>query len=280
MVVEQRLIKRVLVAEGPLQLRVRSQHEVGEGSTLYQDIVFHSTTPRIDFETAVDWDEKHKLLKASFDLEILADFARHEIQYGHVERPTHRNLPGARARFEVCAHKWTDLSENGFGVALLNDCKYGIGVQNSSLRLSLLKAGTHPDERGDNAVHRFTYSLLPHAGGFSVESVVRPAYELNVPLTARPAAAGVRAPGSLLTVDAPNVIVECVKWAEKERGFVVRLYEAGKTAAKVCVQFGRPVRSVSETNMLEENPRALRLAAGRVRFNLRPFEIKTLLVRV
>ena len=175
-------MRREVVAEGRCTAATPT-YSLTITSTITQDMVFHSTSPRIDFETRVDWHEKRKLLKAAFDLEVLADSARHEIQYGHVERPTHRNLPQDRARFEVCAHKWTDLSENGFGVALLNDCKYGVAVHGSWVGLSLIKSGVHPDDRGDEGVHLFTYSLLPHAGGFTVPSVVRPAYELNVPVS-------------------------------------------------------------------------------------------------
>jgi len=274
--VEERLVRRAVVANGPLQLRIRSEHELGSRSRLVQDMVFHATTPRVDFETVVDWAEKHTLLKAGFGLDVLADFARHEIQYGHVERPTHRNRPADRARFELCAHKWTDLSENGFGVALLNDCKYGVSVFGSDVRLSLLKSGTHPDPRGDEGRHVFTYALLPHACGFSVESVVRPAYELNVPPTVFPVRPGTQGFGGLLSLDAPNVIVEAVKWAEKGKAFVVRVYEAGKSGGEVNVRFSVPLKSVSQTSMLEENPRPLPLRGGAVRFFMRPFEIKTL----
>ncbi|HOX39238.1 MAG TPA: glycoside hydrolase family 38 C-terminal domain-containing protein [Candidatus Brocadiia bacterium] len=275
-----RLISRKVVSDGPLQLRIRSVYEIGAASRLTQDIVFHADSARIDFETMVDWKEKHKLLKAGFELDVLADFARHEIQYGHAERPTHENQMADRARFEVCAHKWTDLSENGFGVALLNDCKYGVGVKGSELRLSLLKSGTHPDPRGDNGRRSFTYSLLPHACGFSAESVVRPAYELNVPAIAAPAGGKAQCLSSLIEVDAPNVIIESVKKAEKGKGIVVRLYEAEKTGVNANLKFNVPVKSVSETNMLEEEPKSLKVRGGKVSLFVRAFEIKTLLLDV
>lgn len=275
--IEERLVSRKVMADGPLQLRLRSQYHLGSGSRLTQDMVFHTHSPQIDFETVVEWAERHKLLKAAFEIDVLADFARHEIQYGHAERPTHQNLPQDRARFEVCAHKWSDLSENGFGVALLNDCKYGLSVRPGELALSLLKSGTHPDDRGDQGRHRFTYSLLPHACGFSVESVVRPAYELNVPL--RMILAGAEAKGfdGLLTVGAPSVIVECVKWAEKGKRLVVRLYEAGKTGTQCDVAFNLPVKAVSETNLLEERPKRVAMRGNVASLSFRAFEIKTLL---
>ncbi len=275
--IEDRLISRRVISNGPLQLRIRSRYKLGNHSRLVQDMVFHADTPRIDFETAVDWNEKHRLFKAEFELNIQADTARHEIQYGHVERPTHRNLPQDRARFEVCAHKWTDLSEGNFGAALLNDCKYGVSVLGGAIGLSLLKAGTHPDPRGDQGRHVFTYSLLPHNSGFSVESVIRPAYELNIPITVAPAGARTQAFGSLLTVDNPNVIVESVKWAEGGQAFVVRMYEAGRTGGKARVQLGTTVRSVYRTNMREERRETVAVRNSGFTTSFRPMEIQTFL---
>ncbi len=276
MKIEDRLVRRDVVADGPLQLRLRSEYEIGTKSRLIQDMVFHADSPRIDFETVVDWAEEHRLLKAAFEIDVLTEHARHEIQYGHALRPTHRNLPEDRARFEVCAHKWTDLSDAGFGVALLNDCKYGISVNGGQLDLSLIKSGTHPDPRGDAGRHAFTYSVLPHACGFSVESVVRPAYELNVPVTVVPVGAGAAGFEGLVSVDAPNVIIETVKWAEQGRAVVVRLYEAGGTGGNVNVKLNVKARSVSETNLMEEKPRKLAVKNEIVSVYVRPFEIKTL----
>ena len=270
-------VSRKVVADGPLQLRLEFEYAFGVGSTLKQHVVFHSTTPRIDFDTVVEWREKYQFLKSGFDLDVLADSARHEIQFGHVARGTHDNTTWDRAQFDVCAHKWTDLSEEGYGVAFLNDCKYACTVKEGTYVLSLIKSGRHPDPRGDEGRHRFAYAMLPHLGGFSVESVVRPAYEFNVAPTVIEGAAPVSV--SLLSVDAPNVIVEAVKWAEDVEGFVVRLYEAGRTGAWATVRFGVPVASVEETNLLEEEGTPVEVVDGAVRLWFKPFEIKTLLVK-
>ena len=277
---QDRLISREVVADGPLQLRLRCAYEIGANSHLTQDIVFHATTPRVDFETAVDWREKHKLLKAGFATDLLAPTARHEIQYGHVERPTHRNRPHDRAQFEVCNHRWTDLSETRCGVAILNDSKYGIGVDSGELRLTLLKSGTHPDPRGDAGRHLFSYALLPHDSGFSTESVVRPGYEFNIAPVVHPAPPHTPSIDSLLTIDAPNVIVEAVKWAEEGNAFVIRLYEAERSGTHAEIALGVPVFQVQETNMLEEKAAELACKNGRIRLYFRPFEIKTLKVTV
>ena len=274
------LVRRDLVADGPLQLRFRSEYRIGDRSRLIQDMVFHATIPRIDFETVVDWEETHTLLKVGFATDILATHARHEIQYGHVERPTHRNRPAERAQFEVCSHKWTDLSENRLGVALLNDCKYGVSVLGGEMRLTLIKSGTHPDPRSDRGRHRFNYALLPHAGTFCTENVIRPAYEFNVAPVTCPIAGGVREIDSLLTVSAPHIIVEAVKWAEEGDGFVIRLYEAERSGTSAVIRFNIQIESVEETNMLEEQPEELRVKNGQVLLYFRPFEIKTLKIRL
>ncbi len=271
-----RLVSREVVADGPLQLRIRSVYNIASASTLTQDMVFHSSSAQVDFETTVDWHEKHTLLRAAFDIDVLADRARHEIQFGYAERPTHTNRPEDQAMFEVCNHKWTDISDAGFGVALLNDCKYGVTTNQGSLGLSLIKSGTHPDYRGDEGMHVFSYAILPHAGGFSVESVVRPSYEFNIPADATVTATGVDLPAALCTVSASNVIVEAVKWAEDGAGFIVRLYEAGNMVSPCTVNFGVPVKSVSECNLLEENREQLELDGGAVSFTMRPFQIRTL----
>lgn len=270
-------VSREVVADGPLQLRIRFTYRFGVGSTLIQDVVFHSSTPRVDFDTRVDWHEKYQFLKSAFAVDVLADTAKHEIQFGHVTRGTHDNTSWDRAQFDVCAHKWTDLSEEGYGVAFLNDCKYACTVKEGVYSISLIKSGRHPDPRGDEGTHQFRYAMLPHAGGFSVENVVRPAYEFNVaPL----ATWGAKETFSLLSVDVPNVIVEAVKWAEDQDALVVRAYEASRTGTHATFDFGIPVASAEETNLLEEEAQPIEVDDDSVRLYFKPFEIKTLLVRV
>ncbi|HRR99317.1 MAG TPA: glycoside hydrolase family 38 C-terminal domain-containing protein [Candidatus Sumerlaeia bacterium] len=275
-----KLIKRKVAAVGNLQLRLRTEYQIGTASKLVQDIVFHALSEQIDFESVLDWKERRALLKTAFDFDILCDFARHEIQFGHLERPMHWNQADDRAQFEVCAHKWTDISDNGFGVALLNDCKYGVCAKDGDFTLTLIKAGVHPDERADAGRHYFTYSILPHAQPFSVDAVARPAYELNTPIITLQSDATVACPPSLFTIDAPNVIVESIKWAEGKKGYTVRLYEAGKMGTHVSIKFSSIPRRVWQTNMLEENPIPLDRANSAINIYIRPFEIKTLVCEI
>ncbi|MBO4734259.1 MAG: alpha-mannosidase, partial [Clostridia bacterium] len=213
-----------VVSVGALQLRIRVKFKFGD-SALSQDIVFYSDNPRIDFESVVDWNSPHSLLKVGFKVNVLSDEARFETQFGNIKRHTHENYSTDKTQFEVCNHKWTDLSDTRFGVAVLNDCKYGISVNGNDMRLTLCKGGCRPDPRGDKGVHKFTYSLLVHEEAFSTKSVVRPAYELNYPALAPGGIASCKYDGSLLTADADNIIIETVKPAEDNDGFIVRVYE-------------------------------------------------------
>jgi alpha-mannosidase len=156
---------------------------------------------------------------------------------------------------------------------------YGISVNDSDMRLTLLKSGTHPDPRGDEGIHHFTYALLPHKGGFSVESVVRPAYELNIEPIVCIVNGDIDPFESLLSISESNVIVESIKKADKCDDLIIRLYEAERNTTRCEVSFGYPVVSVYETNMLEEVPVPVLLRDNCVSLRFKPFEIKTLKVK-
>jgi alpha-mannosidase len=276
-----RLISSGVVSTGPVEHRIRNRydfgvfHASGRASTLTQDLVLYAHDRRIDFETAVEWNHSHRLLRASFPLDLLADRVRCEIQYGHVERPTSENTSWERAMHEICAHKWVDVSESDYGVALLNDCKYGHHVRGATVDLTLLRSGCHPDEKADQGEHRFTYSLVPHLGGFSAAAVVRPAYELNAPVIVGDGVGAVPDGSSLLTVDNTTTVIESVKKAEDEDALVVRLYDAEKTRRRVTVTASRRVRRVVECDMRERHIRSVPARGNSWTFQLNPFEIKT-----
>ncbi|MBQ7725721.1 MAG: alpha-mannosidase, partial [Clostridia bacterium] len=268
-------VSEELVSVGPLQLRFRIGYRFGD-STLSQDIVFYANTPRIDFESLVDWNSPHSLLKVGFKVNVLSDTARFETQFGNIKRPTHENYSTDQTQFEVCNHKWTDLSNTRFGVAVLNDCKYGISVDGNDMRLTLHKGGCRPDPRGDKGIHRFTYSLLVHETAFSTQAVIRPAYELNYPALVFDGTAHAAYGGSLLNVDSDHVIIETVKPAEDGNGFIARMYET-EGASVVCdLSVSSAVRSVSKTDMLEYRDEPIEMTGHTVTLSFKPFEIKTL----
>lgn len=271
----QELISREVVADGAVEYRIRSTYKLTEKSSLTQDMIFYGSRPEIVFETKMDWQDDHRFLKAAFDTNIHADFACQEIQFGYIRRPTNRNTSIEKAKFEVSNHKYTDLSETRYGIAVLNDCKYGISLDGSSMRLSLHKGGNVPDYRGDKGIHCCTYALLPHMGSMDAENVIRPAYMLNEKAMVVSGDLGME---SLVRTNVPNVIVETVKPAEDTgRSYVLRLYEAEGTQTIADLSFGLPVTGIEETNMLEETKEVLG-AEQEITLTFKPFEIKTLKV--
>lgn len=258
-----------VVADGETEFRIRTTYRLSAKSILRQDMVFYADSPRVDFETVVDWNDPHRLLKAAFDVSVRSDFATQEIQYGNLKRSTKRNTTVEQAAFEVCNHKYTDLSEPNYGVAILNDCKYAIGVNGSNMTLTLHKGGAKPDPRGDAGVHSFTYAFLPHSGGFSHENAIAGGYELNYPVLS---AVGGKTYDMLFTVDHANIIAEAVKPCEEpQRAFIVRLYEAEGTYTNAKLTPCAAVTGMTLCDMLENEQE---ITDGILQF--RPFEIKTI----
>ncbi len=218
-----------VVAEGPLVGVLRIARKL-HNSTMTQEISLRRNSRRVDFATKIDWQESHKLLKVAFPVDIHANEAIHEIQFGHIRRPNHASRPFDANRFEVCNHKWSALAEENRGCAVLNDSKYGLNVLGNSINLTLLKSALAPDMTADKGVQTFTYSFYAWNGSLADSDVVREAYELNVPATT---AAGAGGEQSLFSVDAPNIIIETVKPAEDgSADVVVRLYEAKHMATR------------------------------------------------
>ena len=248
------------------------------GSKIVQKIWLYSESRRIDFETELDWHEHHQILKAAFPLDVQTDSATYEIQYGHVHRPTHENTSWDKAKFEVYGHKWADLSEPGYGVSLLNDCKYGHNAEGTTLKLTLLKCGTYPYEEADQGKHIFTYSLLPHEGDFRQAGTIREAYGLNQPLLAAKAFGEGRGPDrfSLVSCDRDSVIIDTVKKAEADEGMIVRLYESfgGRTTAKISVAPGFTRAYLCD--LMENVEKELPLENDTVSLPVSNFEIITL----
>ncbi len=269
-----------VVEEGPIRAAIEITRRLGE-STIRQRICLWRSRRRVDFVTEVSWQERQTLLRALFPLRINAARATCEIQFGAVERPTHRNTSWDQARFEVCAHRWVDLSEGDYGVALLNDGKYGHSLHDNVLGLSLLKGAIFPDPDADRGLHRFTYSLLPHEGDWRAGQVVRRAYDLNVPLRAVPlTGTASRGPVSFLSTDNDHIVVETVKVAEDGDGLIVRLYEAHNQRGHATIRFERVVRSAEEVDLLERPTGQVNAEGNMISFEVLPFEVKTFRVRL
>lgn len=248
-------------------------------SSITQKITLRAGSPRIDFHTGIEWHENHKFLKVAFPVNVHSPRATYEIQFGHTERPTHCNTSWDLARFEVCAQKWADLSEGDYGVALLNDCKYGHDIFGNVMRLSLLRAPTAPDPQADRGHHEFTYSLLPHPGDFRAGQVVQQAYALNIPLQVVPTdahAGTLPASRSFFQTDRAGVVIEAIKKAEKENAVIVRLYEAYGTRGAVNLKTSLPFKEAFAADLMERTQHKVDFENGEVALQIAPFEIVTL----
>lgn len=250
-------------------------------SDFSQKIWFYDNSARIDFDTHADWHQEHIMVKAAFDIDINSDKATYEIQFGSVERPTHKNTSWDAARFEVCGHKYMDISDYGYGVSLLNDCKYGHNVDNGTMKLSLFKCATHPDPDADKGEHIFTYSLFPHVGNYREAGTVQLAYEINNPLEAFPIE---KRDGTLpeeysfVSCDKDNFIVETVKKAERGNDIIVRGYESYNKRTDVTLHFGFDINEATVCDLLERDIKKLVIENNSVSFTAKPFEIITIKV--
>jgi len=249
------------------------------GDTVLTQIVrLTQGSKRIDFVTKVDWRESNTMLRVSFPIDVRTSRATCEIQFGSLERPTHRNTSWDLARDEICAQRWLDLSEETYGVALLNDCKYGHRVEGTTLDLDLLRSPGHPDPVADRAEHEFTYSLFPHRGNHAVGGVVREAAALNTPLrvVALPDdVEGVGLAPSFITIDNPGIVIDTVKKAEDSGALIVRLYEAHGATARATLRLHDEFATAALVDLMEGSPVALAHSGGRIPLTLRPFEIVT-----
>ncbi len=249
-------------------------------STMCQNIWLYGDSRRIDFDHDIDWHEHHQVVKAAFPVDVHATSATYEIQFGHVNRPTHGNTSWDQAKFEVCGHKWADISDHGYGVSLLNDCKYGHNAEGSTLKLTLLKCGTDPNPEADQGQHIFTYSLLPHRGDFRDAGVIQEAYNLNQPLEAvKVSVQNGTLPEeySLISCDKPGIIIETAKKAEASDALVVRLYEAYDQREKVKLSVAEGFTRAYLCDMLENMEKELDFDGKTLELPISNFEIITLM---
>jgi alpha-mannosidase len=195
--------------------------------------------------------------------------------FGYAERPTHFSTSFDRARYEVPGHRFADLSEHGFGAAVLTDSKYGYSCRGGELRVSLLRSPTSPDPEADQGAHEFAYALLPHAGGWREAGVLAEAHRFNAPM--RWVETGV-APQSLACVDDPNLVLDTVKRGEDSDALVLRLYEAHGARGTARLRLAVPFDGARLANGLEEDGDALGLEDGEIVLPYRPHQILTVKV--
>ena len=261
-----------ILETGPLRAAVKVTRK-WRSSTVVQTYRLGLNSARVDLETHLDWHERRTLLRALFPLHIHAPYASFETAFGAVTRPTHRNTSWDMARFEVCGHRWADLSESGYGVALLNNGKYGHEVLGNTLALSLVRGPMFPDPRADEGEHHFTYSLYPHVGDAAQGGVALEALDLNSPLMVLPGALENPLEGFALT--GLPLMLSALKKAEDSDALILRMFET--YGARGRVEFKIPgVRSVFRVNLLEDLAERVMLEGNIFSLEVRPFEIVSL----
>ncbi len=280
-------------------------------SKIHQSIVIRNDSRRIDFRTNADWHEHQILLKAAFPVNVDSGEINCEIQYGNIKRNLRRDNSWDKAKFECCAHRWMDISDerSEYGVAILNDCKYGYDAKENLMRLTLIKSGIFPNPNADQGEHEFTYSLFPHKGDFRKGEVIREAEELNRQQHfylsgVEPASSNhygyvaskfVRnVENSIIELDKENgVYIGAVKMAEESDDVIIRLYEghgqeteAGALVLKGLLQNNCEKGNVeiSECDLLENALKDAEVISCRygekVQLHFNPYEIKTLRIAI
>ncbi|MBN3307873.1 MA2C1 mannosidase, partial [Amia calva] len=258
-----------IVCPGGLRGSVSFSLRISGQSSLSQELILDAMCPYVKFQTQVDWAESHKFLKVEFPVRVRSASATYEIQFGHLERPTHRNTSWDWARFEVWGHKWADLSEHGFGVAVLNDCKYGYSAYKNTLTLSLLRAPKAPDANADMGKHQFTYAVMPHAGGSSRTSW-KTGLDIKLSSTFVP----------FLVATNSLVPVSVLQAEDRTDALVVRLFESHGSSASVTLATSLPVKEAVHCDLLErpDSSATVPVTASGIPLTFKPFQIISLLL--
>ena len=269
---ERECSSRILSESG---LRAALQVEIRMGASSFTQVIsLEAGSDMLLFDTSAEWHECHKLLKVSFDTGIPADEAAHQIQFGFLDRPAHRSRRFDADRFEVCAHAWSALRDATHGAALLNDCKYGVGVSDGVISLSLLRAPTYPDAEADRGTHTFRYAYRAWDGSMESACLNASAEELNVPAVTEPGAFSVP---RLFDCADPAVCLESVKLAEDGSGdMILRLYESQRGERETELRLNIPFSSAFLCDMEENRQCEIPAENGSLKLRFHPFSIITL----
>ncbi|MGN1317277.1 MAG: alpha-mannosidase [Acutalibacteraceae bacterium] len=251
-------------------------------STFTEYYCIYNDLQRIDVDYEADWHEDHVVLKADYPVDVNATRATFDIQFGNIERSTTTNTTWEFAQFEVSMHKWADLSDNGFGLSVINDCKYGCDVKNGHIRPTLFRCATSPNTLQDREHHSFSFSIYPHAKRANDSDVVKEGYNVNFPLYAvfsKAKEGALPEEYSLVGCDRDNVVIETVKIAEDSDSMIVRAYETWNSKTPATLTFCGDIETATECNLLEEQDESVDFRENRISATFKPFEIKTFKVK-
>ena len=262
------LVKVDAYIDGPVKML--KQEYIFGNSKLWQTVSITDGSPVVTFDTEVDWNESKKMLRTAFYTNIITDNVTCDIQYGAVSRPMHNNTTWDMAKYEICAHKYIDLSENNYGVALINDCKYGHYVKDGVMDLNLLRSPDFPGEAADIAMHSFKYAIYPHNCNWADSDVIHKSYEFNQLMQFG------HKIDWFAKLSNSNVIIESIKKAEYSDSVIIRMYESKGETAETALEFNREIKSAHIVDLTENNETAVNLDS----IKLGRFEIVTIKVEL
>ena len=268
-----------LISEGPLFIKIRFGWKYNK-TTMIQDMILYHHSKRIDFATRVQWKERDKVLKVAFPVDVRAINARYDIQFGSVERPTHRSTSWDAAKFEVVGHQWANIEEKGLGVALLNNCKYGYDIKENTMRLTLLKSATFPDPTADLGEQHFTYSIFVHQEAWNQSRIIEEAWAINAPLKVLKGKNNtLNNKEQLFDVQGSGVTLDAIKKTEDGNKILIRLHEmhGGKSLFRMQCNF--EIKNWYECDLME-NPIGEQVESPAIEMKFKPFEIKTYIIEV
>jgi alpha-mannosidase len=279
------LKKQQFLERGPLRGVIRNTYVSHNGSELTQDVIFHHRRNQIVFDTKVRWKEKQTLLKVAFPLNLKANQATYEIQFGAMNRSTKHKSDIDKARFEIPVQQWCDMSDVRYGVTLLNDSKYGCDARDTTMRLTLLRSPFYPHpiepwrlndtKHTDQGEHTFSYAFAPHAGNWKHGEATRRAREFNNPVLVFSDVVGTTLK-PLVTLSKRNVFIDSVKRAEDSEDLIVRLHEGHGEATDTSLIPGFRMKNAYECDLMEQSVKPLKSTRDKLQLKFKPFEIKTL----
>jgi alpha-mannosidase len=251
-------------------------------SVIHQNIIIYNDLDRIDFDTHISWHEDQKLLKVFFDVDLQTKNYTRDIAYATMECCAYRYNPYDKAKFEVNAHNWIDMSDEDYGVSLLNDCKYGHEVNEHKMILTLLKAPIKPDPTSDRGEHYFTYSIYPHADTWKKAQTLTRGLEINNPLVPVELenSGNMGTNNSFITLTADNMTIEAVKKCEEEDAYIIRMVEKKGKSVDATVKFFAPLTYAAECDLIERNDEPVAYEGDSISFHATPFEIKNFKVKI
>ncbi|CAD5113260.1 DgyrCDS2438 [Dimorphilus gyrociliatus] len=268
-----------ITESGPIRASLVFALKISDSSYIQQTIKLDALSPMLKFDTIVHWHENRKFLKVEFPLRVHTTCATYETQYGFLNRPNHQNTSWDSAKFEVCGHKWADLSEHGFGVSVLNDCKYGWSTFGNIMRLSLLRSPKAPDETADMGIHHFTYGLMPHSGTFQQANVIQQSYNLNCPLVEVPTKQDVSGKFDI-EISENAIILESIKKAEDHDAIVFRFYESHGSHVTTRVKLPKIIKDAKHCNAIEDifEDECLNFDKENLVIEFTPFQIRSVMI--